>query len=488
MSLPPSIIHIKRKATDLPQDFLRVDDAITKRQRRTTDFVYSRQQTPQIDTTPSTPQSAPLGRRIKPLHRSTSSRSLTVKKQGKSEGTVQLLNEVNKEDQEVNTQPPTATIPTKQDDKVNHTSVSMQPSSSDTPLSSGSTKKAVQQRRFHLSRSATPSISPGPSTGIRKRNATVFIERRVRQKTQEEKWTSVANAAIKSENVATLQQDQEEKPQKKPGRGSRVQVAPPKETRDEKDAKEVIAPLPKPPSALVNPWGLDTDDLAAQMQAYTLQEIGRSIEESKAAEPKPSAPVQSSYRKSTSTRFKPKVPALRYKERHPEENTMEVDEDQMSRVETDGDVDTDSEYIIETYIRVPAEDIDNEDNQINFGILVLDAQSDIDEFYQDWDTDEEVEDEAEEDENDENHYTADYPDAEVDSDDEYNRNAYAYRTGNASDLEEFDEDDSDEDGMGFSDDETDKLKYPWQRVAAHERRNHINQFANGDEDEDEDME
>ncbi|KAF7944098.1 hypothetical protein EAE96_010508 [Botrytis aclada] len=481
MSLPPSIIHIKRKATDLPQDFLRVDDAVTKRQRRTTDFVYSRQQTPQVDTTPSTPQSAPPGRRIKPLHRSTSSRSLTVKKQGKSEGTVQSINEVN-------TQPPTANVPTKQDEKVNHTPGSIQPSSSGSPLSSESTKKAVQQRRFHLSRSATPSISPGPSTGVRKRNATVFIERRVRQKTQEEKWTSVANAAIKSENVATQKQDQEEKPQKKPGRGSRVQVAPPKETKDGKDAKETPAPQPKPPSALVNPWGLDTDDLAAQMQAYTLQEIGRSIEESKAAEPKSSVPVQSSYRKSTSTRFKPKVPALRYKERHPEESTMEVDEDQMSGVETDGDVDTDSEYIIETYIRVPAEDIDNEDNKINFGILVLDAQSDIDEFYQDWDTDEEVEDEAEEDENDENHYTADYPDAEVDSDDEYNRNAYAYRTGNASDLEEFDEDDSDQDEMGFSDDETDKLKYPWQRVAAHGRRNQINQFASGEEDEDEDME
>lgn len=42
--------------------------------------------------------------------------------------------------------------------------------------------------------------------------------------------------------------------------------------------------------------------------------------------------------------------------------------------------------------------------------------------------------------------------------------------------------------MGFSDDETDKLKYPWQRVAAHERRNQTNQFASGEEDEDEDME
>lgn len=57
----------------------------------------------------------------------------------------------------------------------------------------------------------------------------------------------------------------------------------------------------------------------------------------------------------------------------------------------------------------------------------------------------------------ENHYTADYPDEEVDSDDEFGRNAYHYRTHNASDLEEFDEDDNDD--MTFSDDES--TKYPW---------------------------
>lgn len=40
----------------------------------------------------------------------------------------------------------------------------------------------------------------------------------------------------------------------------------------------------------------------------------------------------------------------------------------------------------------------------------------------------------------EDYYTADYPDDEVASDDEYGRDPYHYRNGNASDLEEFDED------------------------------------------------
>ena len=37
----------------------------------------------------------------------------------------------------------------------------------------------------------------------------------------------------------------------------------------------------------------------------------------------------------------------------------------------------------------------------------------------------------------EGHYTADYPDDEVDSDDEYDQNPYSFRTGNASDMEEY---------------------------------------------------
>ena len=58
----------------------------------------------------------------------------------------------------------------------------------------------------------------------------------------------------------------------------------------------------------------------------------------------------------------------------------------------------------------------------------------------------------------EDHYTADYPEDEVDSDDEYDRNAYHYRTHNASDLEEFDELD-----VTYSDDEGKKTNYPWMK-------------------------
>lgn len=37
----------------------------------------------------------------------------------------------------------------------------------------------------------------------------------------------------------------------------------------------------------------------------------------------------------------------------------------------------------------------------------------------------------------ENYYTADYPEDEVESDDEFDRDPYRYRTDNAAELEEF---------------------------------------------------
>jgi len=58
----------------------------------------------------------------------------------------------------------------------------------------------------------------------------------------------------------------------------------------------------------------------------------------------------------------------------------------------------------------------------------------------------------------ENHPSTEYPDEEVQSDDEYGVNPYQYRNGNASDNEEYDEDDA-----RFSDDELEASKEPWSR-------------------------
>lgn len=133
------------------------------------------------------------------------------------------------------------------------------------------------------------------------------------------------------------------------------------------------------------------------MQAYTLQEIGYSIAEADATKPGGSpAPASLSIKKPS--RFKPKVPKQRYHECHPEQfanksSEMEVEEE----IE---EMDDDAEYVIDTYIRMPAVEMEVDgDVGKNVGFLVLDGQSDIEEFYNQDAESEEDEDYDEEDEN-----------------------------------------------------------------------------------------
>jgi hypothetical protein len=158
------------------------------------------------------------------------------------------------------------------------------------------------------------------------------------------------------------------------------------------------------------PWDVSSERLTAEMQAYTLSEIGRTLalqDEEAAAEASrlatlkaaKSAPSPQKY----SSKFKPKKPALRYAERHPREKAvseheaMEVDDAQIGD-EDDEDMD-DGEYIIDTYVRIPADALETNDQPKNFGLLVLDSQPDIDEFYQEETDSEEEDDDEEEDEN-----------------------------------------------------------------------------------------
>jgi hypothetical protein len=175
------------------------------------------------------------------------------------------------------------------------------------------------------------------------------------------------------------------------------------------------------------PWDVSSERLAAEMQAYTLEEIGHTLarqEEEAAAEASRKAALKPNLHPAQkhSSRFTPKKPALRYAERHPEEKVaqghdmaMDVDEPHIGNEDEDMD---DGEYIIVTYVRIPADALETEEQSKNFGLLVLDSQPDIDEFYRE----------------------------EEDSEEE--------------DLEEYDEE-YDEDGVALSDDEGDATRYPW---------------------------
>jgi hypothetical protein len=131
------------------------------------------------------------------------------------------------------------------------------------------------------------------------------------------------------------------------------------------------------------------------MQAYTLQEIGRNIAQSEAERPVPKS--TSVARHGPASKFKPKKPALRYAERHPSEKTdmaMDVEEDFVEEESAD-----ESEYIIDTFVRIPAEALASSESPNKIGLLVLESQPDIDEFYREDDESEEEEDDDDEDEN-----------------------------------------------------------------------------------------
>ncbi|PBP18844.1 hypothetical protein BUE80_DR010508 [Diplocarpon rosae] len=426
--LPPSTIKIKRKTTDDPVEFLRIHQSGSsgKRQRHGQEsYVFSRQYIGQ-----SAASQPAFLRKLEPLPQSTCSPAARSTDAVEKPRNPELKNRA----QSSNAPPNTLLVN----------------SLSQLPLIQ------PQTRRFHIARPATFL-----STSSRKRKVepTVFIERRVRPKSVEGSPGSVPLAAaatigqqaykvelekpVKHSDSQNCTTPQTEPPvaQKKPGLKARTSTA--------------FIPIPHAtyPAPLRNnvissgptiPRDITSERLAAEMQAYTLHEIGKTLAECEAPCPKP---IPARCPKSLS-KFKPKRPAQRYAERYPQEKVetgIEIDEECAEE-----DMEDESEYIIDTYVRIPAEALKTEESGKSFGLLVIDSQPDIDEFYQEAEDSDEEEDYEDEDENAENYYTADYPDEEVDSDDEYNRNA--------SDLEDYDED-----GAVYIDDENEATRYPWMK-------------------------
>ncbi|KAF2248433.1 hypothetical protein BU26DRAFT_334071 [Trematosphaeria pertusa] len=160
-------------------------------------------------------------------------------------------------------------------------------------------------------------------------------------------------------------------------------------------------------------------------------------DELKASKP-PSSPLK----------YKPKVPALRYKDRHPDKAAALGihDPDAM-------DVD---EYVYDTYVReivMPDADGKLPEPQGTVGYIVINEEDEEwwngdDESDREFDTDDE-------DENAEDYYANDYPEDELSSDDEYDRNLYQKKYRHGSDNEDFNLDDEDDDAGARSDEDED---------------------------------
>lgn len=280
----------------------------------------------------------------------------------------------------------------------------------------------IQPRRFHISRSAVTSnpLGPASNASIRKRKAepTVFVERRPGSKRPKSADgpgpSAVDKATWKKEDVSVkaiynsakrgdaqaLKDAQSEpvRPRKKPGLAARSSIPP-----TQKSVKPVTIPNVVLPSGRSMQWDVSDEELVREMEAYTLQEIGKNIAEMETSKPIVIAPV----RHTTPSKFKPKAPTARYLERHPEvdagQNTYTGDDEPY---EDDEEMDSDTDYVIDTYVRMHAREVGNIDTaeRPSYGLLVIESEIDKSEFYcEDPESDDEEED-PEEDENGESKF------------------------------------------------------------------------------------
>lgn len=204
-------------------------------------------------------------------------------------------------------------------------------------------------------------------------------------------------------------------------------------------------------------WAAEDDELSRRMNAFALEIIGQNLAEEEERDRKAAAAAARKPTTSSPHKFQPKPPAKRFAERHPEVIAQYEAPVPPTSEQDEYETASEDEYVVETYVRVPASVLSKDVDPGKIGLLVFGNESDAEFFYGvEGDSDDEwLEDD--EDENGElsnihkspsrdstnkqkaeNYYTADYPDEDLDSGDEYDRGAYGYR-GNASDQEEFDE-------------------------------------------------
>jgi hypothetical protein len=160
----------------------------------------------------------------------------------------------------------------------------------------------------------------------------------------------------------------------------------------------------------------------SEEEVRQFEQFSAEVEEDEWAKSRPPA---------TPLKFQPRVPALRYKDRHPEKAAA------LSEHDTDAmDID---DYVIDTYVRevvLPDADGKIPEPQGTVGIIVLNEEDE--EFWNGQDDSDREFATDDEDENAEEYYANDYPEDEMSSDDEFDRNLYKPNYRKGSDDEEYD--------------------------------------------------
>lgn len=257
---------------------------------------------------------------------------------------------------------------------------------------------AAAPRRFHIYRSTTPETADQFSSLVRKRKAeTIFIERKP---SQDLRARLNNNNTSPSPPTSLVPQVHQIRPQKVPGLAARRSISPVK--------PQGVAPIRnvRLPCGTLVPWDVNSQELAALMQTFTLTEIKKNLSESKTENSfnpeKSQASADLSLKsKNQSTRFKPKGPVLRYKDRHPDKLDLDTNTNSDSGLnKLIEDETNNSDWITDTYLRIPVSALQeyHAKDFSSHGFLVLDSQEEMEEFYQDY-LDFEDEEDEDEDEN-----------------------------------------------------------------------------------------
>lgn len=245
----------------------------------------------------------------------------------------------------------------------------------------------TEPRRFHFSR---PLITPksllasGLSTGKRSRTNTpatnIFVERGHKRSRTED--VQMKDADSQGTSVAR-QTDEPPRKLKRPG-------------ADRKGpAKPAIQMKKDAPPSIDKHWADNMDEITRNMNDFALHVIGENLAKTEERDRKEAAAAarrQVSSPGTTPQKYKPKPPAKRFAERHPDVAAKQQHLDGPGTADhEDYESASEDDYVVETYVRVPVSSLSEEVDPEKVGLLVFDTEPDVEVFYgEEGDSDDEV--------------------------------------------------------------------------------------------------
>lgn len=143
------------------------------------------------------------------------------------------------------------------------------------------------------------------------------------------------------------------------------------------------------PASMNKEYGDDMDEITRNMNDFALQVIGENLAKIEERDRKEAAALakrrEASSAGTPDQRFKPKPPPRRFAERHPE--IVQQQQEQAAKLvaaanqQEEYESASEDEYIVETYIRVPASSLSKDVDPEKVGLLVFDNEPDADLFY-----------------------------------------------------------------------------------------------------------